>query len=825
MPIVYPNGYSNRIVGSVSRLLLPASHAGFPLFIRRQHNDLRLVASGGLVQTGFDFKVESLAEVDYPYHIHRYDGSIGLLEMIIHLPLTANAQNLFAIYFNKVGVLASQEDRARSWNNKALAIYHLPSLLDYSGNGRDLEGAVPTYVIADALAAAAADNAAYFDSIMPPSIGKFAPFTSPPVPPSQRAGWSSQTVLPGIVSGDHGSLISSVITVGRFPTLDSGAMRNDDNRGTVAQAPDGTNATIRYRHQASYTPPDSVVEWHMKDFPSGLQYLAIEGEVWWQATFDWGSPVTDPTNGGKFGLGLYIGSHLLSSGHTPPEKQAGVSIRNIWSNGTPANPNQFAGRCVLYTYSFNRRVARDTDGTNDMEGKKIGSTVAIAWPRGRWVKFSYEVQLNNPGVCNGYTRMYLDGVLVSEETQAVYTLDGSWKILGAMFSDAWNTGNSPQDQSTYLRNVKYWRQITDTEYTYDLELTTNRAIPNTTGADLWPSTWASNGNVYATFGDGPNTNGVSCGLAIITGTTLATLAVTWIVGGPSPVIDHWSPIAGYGSDGTQLLAKCTSLIAFENNLYLWLADDDNERGWTDCRIAKVSLSNIAAGPLVPSWGMGGKGTLHTWKTINPAFLQCGRNMDDGWDDYVYAFPQHYAPIENPPGDSPSHNPAQFYLMRCLKTNDWQVQANWQWWTGGTDDAPTWGAYGSRQARITMTGQCDWRPSAHYIKLPVDRCIFRIGRTGDLDFGGGSMSRFGTFIAQRPWHDWTLIGDEQYLASTIAADLAQVSAIPSTISIKVDGSVEWFDSVWGGTGEDGLGGATVYDSDKFIATKSILTPTP
>jgi hypothetical protein len=87
-----------------------------------------------------------------------------------------------------------------------------------------------------------------------------------------------------------------------------------------------------------------------------------------------------------------------------------------------------------------------------------------------------------------------------------------------------------------------------------------------------------------------------------------------------------------------------------------------------------------------------------------------------------------------------------------------------------------------------------------------------------------MSKFATFIAKRPWHEWDMIANQQYLAAGVAADLAQVSPIPNTVTINTDGSVEWLDSVWGGDGPDGLGGPTV-SSDKFIVTKSKLTPVP
>jgi hypothetical protein len=371
-------------------------------------------------------------------------------------------------------------------------------------------------------------------------------------------------------------------------------------------------------------------------------------------------------------------------------------------------------------------------------------------------------------------------------------------------------------------------------YTYALNLAGNRTIPGTNGADCWPSTWAENGNVYTTFGDGPGTESspgyVSLGLARFTGTTLAGLGVQYLVGGPgASVRARWDPVAGLSGAGGELNAKCTSLIAHDDNLYLWLADGTpGTRGWDNCRIGRVSLSAIGAGPTVPSWGMG---TAHTWKTINPVFLQVGKNFDQAWDGgpvpgYVYAFPQHYAPVENP-GDSPSHNPARFYLMRCRRDTDWLVQSNWEWWTGNGsfNAAPTWGIYANRQPRITMSGQCDWRGSAFFAggvypgpppAPTIQTCVFRIGRTGDPAFGGGSMSRFATFVAARPWHEWTMIADQQYTASGIDPDLAQISPIPSTITYSSPDYrvATWVDTTWGGD-----------NTDRCILAPSTLTVAP
>lgn len=132
---VYPKGFAKRLVGTASRLLIPATTAGFPLLMRAKHPDLRL-APTGFVRTGKDFRVESLSGTNYPFHVHNYDGATGLVELVAYAPLTAGAVNQLALYFDQVGI--NGEDLKGSWNSKALAVYHLPSMSDFSGNARHL---------------------------------------------------------------------------------------------------------------------------------------------------------------------------------------------------------------------------------------------------------------------------------------------------------------------------------------------------------------------------------------------------------------------------------------------------------------------------------------------------------------------------------------------------------------------------------------------------------------------------------------------------------------------------------------------------------------
>ncbi|MDF2969666.1 MAG: hypothetical protein K0R61_116 [Microvirga sp.] len=310
------------------------------------------------------------------------------------------------------------------------------------------------YSIPEALGAVAAGNDEYFDSqLAVRSTGVAGPILPAPLPPRARTGWYGTPVLSDLTTSDSGLLAKNVITPARYPSLHDAEFLDTQNRASIASAPDGSPLCLRYTYTSGVATQD--VNFTLNTFGSpGLHAVGLSCRVWWASTFDWGNPSTALT-GGKLGVGLIIGDRDLSTGGTPPELQQGVSIRNSWSNGTATSPDQFDARCRLYSYSFNRREPRLPDG--DMEGRNIGPNTGV-WPRGQWVHLDYEVKMNTPGVADGIARVWINGTLWAEERDAVYSLDGTYGVRGAMFSDQWGDGVPPATQSVWLKEITYWRE-------------------------------------------------------------------------------------------------------------------------------------------------------------------------------------------------------------------------------------------------------------------------------------------------------------------------------------------------------------------------------
>lgn len=144
VPQAYGNGFNRRRPWAVSRELVAVSAPNFATYFKTQHDDLRSLANGGYVTTGFDFKFETLAGVDVPFTIASYDGVSGTVEGFAALPLYGSSTpSRGYLYWNNPEKNVSQENRLGTWPLCHI-ITHLPSGTDDSGNGRNFPTAFPT---------------------------------------------------------------------------------------------------------------------------------------------------------------------------------------------------------------------------------------------------------------------------------------------------------------------------------------------------------------------------------------------------------------------------------------------------------------------------------------------------------------------------------------------------------------------------------------------------------------------------------------------------------------------------------------------------------
>jgi hypothetical protein len=144
-------------------------------------------------------------------------------------------------------------------------------------------------------------------------------------------------------------------------------------------------------------------------------------------------------------------------------------------------------------------------------------------------------------------------------------------------------------------------RITD----FSLDWTTFRRLAP--GSDNWHTTWAGDGQVYSSWGDGGGLGGtgsrsrVSLGLARLTGNTAALLGGVNLIGGVSPrVAACWKRFTGErrdpNSDGPCYRVgrhgKSRSLLGLGGHLYAWVTPGSGTTGYEQARVYRAPLSGL-----------------------------------------------------------------------------------------------------------------------------------------------------------------------------------------------------------------------------------------
>jgi len=205
--------------------------------------------------------------------------------------------------------------------------------------------------------------------------------------------------------------------------------------------------------------------------------------------------------------------------------------------------------------------------------------------------------------------------------------------------------------------------------------------------DNWPTTWASDGDLYAVFADG---QGFSAGQPLSFGLTR--------IGGNSGMPGAWTgsdlPGAGdisvgWGCEGR----KASSLLDVEGTLYAAV------RNAGGCEVGGSLLRRSLDG-----------GTTWEWAEWNlpefgyPAFLQAGPGYTARRDDYVYV----YSPA------SPSAYEASDRLWLARAPVGRVFDASWEYFAGlSADGTPRWSLRAwQRRPVLELPGRI-YRPSAVY----------------------------------------------------------------------------------------------------------------
>lgn len=197
-------------------------------------------------------------------------------------------------------------------------------------------------------------------------------------------------------------------------------------------------------------------------------------------------------------------------------------------------------------------------------------------------------------------------------------------------------------------------------------------IKKAPGSDLWPMTWASDDNLYTSWGDGDGFGGTNR-------LGRVSLGFARIEGSPS----GFSARNVWGGQGAErkpaFTGKCPGMLSIDGTLYAWVRMP--AAGFLHYRLAwsrnlgrDWQLSNC-------SFPDGGD------RFVAKTFVNFGRDYQGAPDDFVYIYGGEVGRTD------------RIYLLRVPRASLWERRA-YMFYTGsGTDDKPAWSTRASDRVPV------------------------------------------------------------------------------------------------------------------------------
>jgi hypothetical protein len=254
--------------------------------------------------------------------------------------------------------------------------------------------------------------------------------------------------------------------------------------------------------------------------------------------------------------------------------------------------------------------------------------------------------------------------------------------------------------------------------TFDVSTHTSAA----SGSDLWPVTWASDDNLYVSWGDGGGFTGsrVSIGFGKLTGPPESYTGINL----PTP------PFSG----------KTAGMVSVGGTLYAWIntqngSPPDNKLAWSSDFGAHWSLS---------SW------VFPKSDTFFPAgFLNCGKDNALAKDDYVYSYGARWVLTQGKEND--------LYMCRVHK-NNMKDKSKYEYFTGLSNGNPTWSSdVNARKPVFTDPNGVGNQGLANVVYVPfIDRYLMTVAHRQNSSVTHGALGCLGIFDAPAPWGPWTTV---------------------------------------------------------------------
>jgi hypothetical protein len=289
----------------------------------------------------------------------------------------------------------------------------------------------------------------------------------------------------------------------------------------------------------------------------------------------------------------------------------------------------------------------------------------------------------------------------------------------------------------------YPRSQIITAITWDFSTIT--PLREATGSDLWPLTWAADGNLYGAWGDGGGFQGsdavgrVSLGWARISGFPM--------VGNPSGVFGQnvWGSAAGYAEFAATFGGKVWTDISVNGVLYAYGGL------WTTAN-APNPVQHFEDGPLrtlIWSSDLGRSWQIAPWTDYTlGSFLQFGRDYAGALDSYVYMYYRR------------TNDSTRLYLQRVPKS---QLIADpiqvgvYQYLTGvdGRGNPIGWSTL-EVNAKAIFYDPNGTEPEVVY-DAAIGRFLLTSGHYADGTSATASAGQLGIFEAPHPWGPWATVG--------------------------------------------------------------------
>lgn len=255
------------------------------------------------------------------------------------------------------------------------------------------------------------------------------------------------------------------------------------------------------------------------------------------------------------------------------------------------------------------------------------------------------------------------------------------------------------------------------------------------GSDLWPVTWASDNNLYTSWGDGGGFGGddtkgrVSLGFARIEGPP-TDFKATNVWGG-------FNPKSSSTFDG-----KCSGILSVDGVLYAWINmqngnPPDHRLAWSEDLGKTWDLSN---------WAFS-KQDGFSPKT----FLQFGKDYNNARDNYIYSYGAKWVSAYGPENN--------IFLMRVKKDQIKDIKA-YEFFKGiDTNGNVVWTSdIKDRKPVFTDPNGVGNAGQAQVVFHPgIRRYILTVGhRSHAKNALRNQAKRLGIFDAPEPWGPWTTV---------------------------------------------------------------------